>query len=83
MWSVVYVDAIDCTIGQTFVYGPDILGLAQRRVHLVDRVIGGGQLLGEEQVMRRNLGCDIYALCLASAHEVNRIRCRQVTHVQA
>ena len=33
--------------------------------------------------MRRGLGRDIHALCLTPAHEVNRTRGRQVTHVQA
>ncbi|SIA92430.1 Uncharacterised protein [Mycobacteroides abscessus subsp. abscessus] len=83
MRSVVSADAVDRAVGEAFAHRLDVLGTAQRRVHLVERVVGGGQLLGQEQVVRRGLGRDINALCLTPAHEVNRTRGRQVTHVQA
>ena len=83
MGRVIGADAVDRAVGQTLAHCLDVLGTAQRRIHLVERVVGGGQLLGEEQVVRRGLGRDIHSLCLTPAQEVNRTRGREVTHVEA
>ena len=83
MGRVVRADAVDRAVGQAFAHRLDVLGAAQRRVHLVERVVCGGELFGQEQVVRRGLGRNIDALCLAPTHEVDRARGRQVTHVQA
>ena len=83
MRSVVGADAVDRAVGQAFAHRLDVLGPAQRRVHLVERVVGCGELLGEEQVVRRGLGRDVHALCLTPAHEVNGAGGGQVAHVQA
>ena len=80
---VVGADAVDGAVGEAFAHRLDILRAAQRRIHLVERIVSSGELLGEQQMVRRGLGCDVHALGLAPAHEVNRARGGQVAHVQA
>ena len=83
MGCVVGADAVDGAVGQAFAHRLHVFSSAQRWVHLVERVVGGRQLLGEEQVMGRCFSCDVHALGLAPTHEVNRTRGGQVAHMQA
>ena len=45
----------------------DVVGRAQRRVDLVARVVGSGQVLGQQQVMGRDLGRDRRGLAASPA----------------
>ena len=55
-WSV--ADAVDGAVGEAVAQRRDVRLGAQRRVHLVHRVVAGRELVGEEQVVRRDLGGD-------------------------
>ena len=75
-------DAVDRPVRQP---GPQRVhvGLgAQRRVHLVDRVVAGGQLVGQQQVVRGHLGGNPPALGLGPADYLHRACRRHVADVQ-
>ena len=55
---------------------------AQRRVDLVDRVVGRDQLVGQQQVVRGHLGGDVAALGLRPADQLDRAGGRDVADVQ-
>ena len=76
-------DAVDRAVGQALAHGFDVFGASQRRVDLEERVVGGGELLGEQQVVGRHLGGDVDALRFAPANNVDGSSRGQVAHVQA
>ena len=80
---MVGADDVNGAVGQALAHRLDVLRAAQRRVDLVQRVVGGGQLLGQEQVVRGDLGGDVHALGLAPTHDVDRSCGGQVAHMQA
>ena len=80
---MVGADAVDRAIGQPRAHRLDVLCATQRWIHLVERVVGGCELLGEKQMVRRGLRRDVNALCLPPTHEVNRTGGGEVAHVQA
>ena len=61
----------------------DVLGAAQRRVHLEARVVARDEVLGEQQVVRRDLGGDVDAAGLRPADHLDRPGGRDVADVQA
>ena len=69
---VVGGDRVDGAVGQRVAQRGDVLVGAQRRVHLVDRVVAGEQVGGQQQVVRRHLGGDVDALRLGPADHLDR-----------
>ena len=80
---MVRTNDVDRAIREALTHRLDVLRAAQRGVHLVERIVGGGQLLGEQQVVRGHLGGNVYPLGLPPAHNVDRASGREVAHVQA
>ncbi len=60
-----------------------VLGAAQWRVDLVDRVVGRGEVLGEQQVVRGDLGGDVDPAGLRPADDLHGPCGRDVADVQA
>ena len=63
---VVGRDAVDRPVGERAAQRLDVLGLAQGRVHLARGVVAEQRLVGEQQVVRRDLGRDRDAARLPS-----------------
>ena len=61
----------------------DVLGLAQRRVHLAGGVVAEQRLVGEQEVVRRHLGGDGDAARLRLAQDAHRAQRRDVRDVVA
>ena len=59
---VVGGDDVDGAVGQAGAQRLDVGGRAQRRVDLVDRVVRRSELVGQQQVVRADLGGDVPAL---------------------
>ena len=81
--GVVGADDVDGAVGQRLAHGLDVLGGAQRRVDLVQRRVGARLLIGEHEVVRRDLGGDVDSPGLGPADDVDAARGGQVAHVQA
>ena len=75
-------DGVDRAIGESAPDRFDVVAAAQWWVDLVERVVGGSQLVGEQQMMRRDLGGDIHAARLRPPHEFDRSRRGDVADVQ-
>ncbi len=75
-------DAVDGPVGEPGAQRLDVGCSAQRRVHLVDRVIAGRKLVGQQQVMRGDLGRHPPALGLGPADDLYRARGRHVADMQ-
>ena len=73
---------VDGAVGQPGPQRGHVLGRPQRRVDLVDRVVRGGQLVGEQQVVRGHLGGDPGAAGLGPAQDLHRAGGRDVADVQ-
>ena len=71
---VVGGDHVDGAVGQPLAERLDVGAGAQRRVDLVDRVVGRGEVVGEQQVVGAGLGGDVPALALGVADDVDRAR---------
>ena len=80
--GVVGGDDVDGAVGQAGAQRLDVGGGAQRRVDLVDRVVGRGQLVGEQQVVRGDLGGDVPAARLGPADDLDRAGRGDVADVQ-
>src|SRR5690606_23394492 len=79
--GVVGGDDVDGAVGQRLAQGEHVPLGAQRRVDLVDRVVGAHQLVGEEQVVRGDLGGDPDAAGLGPADDLDGAGGRQVADV--
>ena len=80
---VVGGDDVDGAVGET---GPQRLGVggsAQGRVDLVDRVVGRGQVVGEEQVVGADLGGDVPPRRLGLPDDLDRPGGGDVADVEA
>ena len=71
MRGMVRTNDVDRAIREALTHRLDVLRAAQRGVHLVERIVGGGQLLGEQQVVRGHLGGNVHPLGLPPAHNVD------------
>ena len=81
--GVVGGDDVDRPVGQPGAQRGAVCGGAQRRVDLEDRVVGLGELVSEQQVVRAGLRGDVDALALGVAHDLDRPGRGDVAHVQA
>jgi hypothetical protein len=79
---VVGRDAVDRAVGQPLAQRLDVGLGAQRRVDLEDRVVAAGQVVGEHQVVRGDLGRDVPALALGPADELDAAGGADVADVQ-
>ena len=82
MRGVVGADDVDGAIGQGLANRLDVLGRAQRGVDLVQRGVGAGHLIGQQEVVRRDLSGDIDAAGLGPADDPDAAGGGQVAHVQ-
>ena len=73
---------VDGAVGQSLAQRLDVLGGAQRRVDLVDRVVALGQVVGEDQVVGGDLRGDVAAAFLGPPDDVDRALGGDVAHVQ-
>ena len=80
---VVGRDDVDRAVGERGAQRLDVLGAAERRVHLVRGVVARDELLGEQQVVRRDLGGDGDAAGLRPADDLDGAGGRDVADVQA
>lgn len=81
--GVIGGDDVDDAVGQGL---PDRLHVAlaaKGRVHLVDRVVGGSQVMGEQQVVRSDFRGHCDAAALGPPENLHRAGRRDVTDVQA
>ena len=79
---VVGGDRIDRAVGQAAPKRVPILARAQRRVHLEVRVVRQEVVVGEDQVVGRDLGGDRQTLGLGRPHELDGAGARQVAQVE-
>ena len=79
---VVGGDDVDRAVGQALADRLDVALRAQRRVDLEHRVVAAGQLVGEDQVVRRDLGGHVDPAGLGPADDLDRAGRRQVADVQ-
>ena len=60
---------VDRAVREAFTNGLNVIGGAQGRIHLVARVIGTREFLGEDQVMRSDLSGDVDSALLGPPHD--------------
>lgn len=70
--GVVGDEAVDRAVAQAGEAGVDIGAGAEGRIHLEIRVVGRACVLGQEQVMRADLGGDAGAVALGPADQLDR-----------
>lgn len=70
--GVVGDEAVDRAVGQAGQAGVDVGPRAERRIHLVVRVVGRAGVLGQQQVMRADLGADALAGGFGPADQLDR-----------
>ncbi len=76
-------DDVDGAVGQSTAKRLHVLVPPQRRVHFEPRVVGAGQVFGQQQVMRRRLRRHIDAAGLSPAHDLDRSGGGHVADVQS
>src|SRR5699024_10612136 len=83
MGGMVGRDDVDGAVGEALAHRGDVLGGAQRRVDLEDGVELAHVLVGQQQVVRGDLGGHGDAALLGPADDVDAAGGGQVAHVQA
>ena len=83
MRCVVGRDDVDRAVGETLAHGEHVLLAPQRRVDLEARVVAAGEVVGQQQVVRSDLGGDVDAATLRPPDDLDRSCRRQVADVQA
>ena len=68
---MVRADDVNRPIGQALTDRLHVLGSAQGRVDLVERIVGASEFLREEQVVRGRFGGDLHSHFLAPADELH------------
>ena len=71
MRGVVGGDHVDGAVEKRLLERLGVAGLAQRRVHAEQAVVGGELLVGEHEVVRGDLGGDVDALVLSKAQKLH------------
>ena len=83
MRCVVRCDRVDGAVGETGLDRRDVVGGAQRRIHLEDRVIAAEVLVGEREVVGRSFCRHGDAVGLGQPDQLDAARRRQVEQVDA
>ena len=83
MRGVVGGDAVDRAVLQALAQREDVGLGPQRRVHLVHRVVADGEVVGEQQVVRRHLGRHPPCPSTSPSGSARRAGGRHVADVQA
>ena len=81
--SVVGRDDIDRAVGESLAQGGDVLVPAQGRVDLEAGIVAAGKMLGEQEMMRGDLGRDLHTPRLRPADDLDAAGGRDMAHVQA